>query len=625
VTSVPDDVGAAADDASALARVAALPDAERAAVLGRLLRSPAGDTRESALRVGAALLSADQLVAFLRDGEDATLRNAAVEMLKLCGRAVVPLAIELLSDRDADVVLQAVLVLDHARDPRALEPLRGALGHANLNVVQAAIVAIGHVGTRAVVDDLVPFLGREPWVQMAAIEALGDLRAPEAVAPLAALLEDAFLGDLAADAIARVGGGSAFACLAIRWLGEAPGGGLERLAHTAEGLTEAPPEVLGLLPALEAALRADDAASPAAARCLLAAGASAGDGAALDLLARTWPDHRTLPACLRRRRDLIASLLARTDRGRGWGFRLAAAYPAFAPLDALDAALASCGLDDLDAIADVLLAVGDERLGGRLLEVFARLPEATRSAWGPLLRRHRVALRAALERGATVPPRIREVLEIAIEPDAERVVWALEIATPGARIEGLRYVADRPDVLQRLPWVEWLDGDPDLYGSQAVAVAERAGLRLHLPRLRAVAARRPHRELLRLLGRLRDRESLDLLEAIARAGRPDLRPFAIGALGTIGGATARQVLRAIAATNPACARFAYRALAECHIEEDVAVFRAAADHGDWHVRMIVADVLGRTGDAADLALVARLAADPVSAVADRARARLTAR
>jgi len=628
VTTTVTEPGAAAveaADAGALARVSALPPAERAALLARLLHSPTSDIREPALRIGATVLTPDQIVTFLREAADDTLRNAAVEMLKAQGRDAVPLAIELLSDRDGDVVLQAVLVLDHVRDPRALEPLRCALAHANLNVVQAAIVAIGHVGTRAVVDDLVPFLRRDPWVQMAAIEALGDLRAPEAISQLEGLLGDAFLGPLAADAIARIGGAAAYRLLAERWVsgsaGDADDAVAQRLAHVAEGLVTAPPHVAGVYERLIGLLGMGADAAHAAARCLLASGPGGADAPALAELVRGWQDHATLPACLRRRHDLIAPLLTYGDRRRSWGFRLAAMYPAEAPLDALTGALSNSSLDHMDAIAEALLAVGDDRLGARLVEFFARLPASVRSAWGPLLRRHRAAIHQALRRGGA-RGQIGDVLAIVIEEDPVRAAHALERADPDVRAEALHYVSDRSDVLERLPWLVWLTHAPDTYGAYAVAVAEAAALHRIVGSLRTVAQRSPHRELLRLLGRLRDRESLPLLEAIARAGRPDLRPFALGALGAIGGPEAVRVLAEVAARGAPFARYAYRALAECCTMQDLELFRSAAEHEDWHVRMTAADALGRSDQPRDLTVLGRLAADPVEAVADRARAHL---
>src|ERR1700689_1672945 len=107
-----------------LDRLPSMPAAGRGAALERLLRNSSPGIRERALRLGAAILSDDVLVDMLRDDADAVLRNAGLEILKIRGSRSYPIAIRLLRDTESDVVLQAVLLLDHLRDPRALSTLR---------------------------------------------------------------------------------------------------------------------------------------------------------------------------------------------------------------------------------------------------------------------------------------------------------------------------------------------------------------------------------------------------------------------------------------------------------------------------------------------------------------------
>ncbi len=68
--------------------------------------------------------------------------------------------------------------------------------------------------------------------------------------------------------------------------------------------------------------------------------------------------------------------------------------------------------------------------------------------------------------------------------------------------------------------------------------------------------------------------------------------------------------------------FAYRALAECLLPEDVALFRDATKDRDWHIRRVAAGVLASSDADQDRHAVACLAADPVPAVADYVRARM---
>jgi HEAT repeat protein len=127
----------------------------------------------------------------------------------------------------------------------------------------------------------------------------------------------------------------------------------------------------------------------------------------------------------------------------------------------------------------------------------------------------------------------------------------------------------------------------------------------------------------RLLGRLRDEESVPLLTRLAASGPENLRPFALAALGGIGGDAARGALRELVRQDGPWARFAWRALAECRAESDLDVFRAAVTHPDWHVRLVVAEVLGRSGETDDRRLLAALAADPMVAVSARASGELS--
>jgi HEAT repeat protein len=273
----------------------AMPLGERGAQVELLVHNASPGIRERVLRLGANLLPEERIAEHLRNDHDAVLRNAGLEMLKLRGARSFQLAVRLLADPEPDVVLQAVLLLDHLRDPRALEPLRAVLGHGDLNVAQAAILAIGRLGDGRSIPDLLPFLDADPWLQMAAVQALGDLRSRRAVADLARMLGDPVIGAIAAEALARIGGLTACRALAAHWLGQAgpldDAALLGLLAHALEGLPRSRaaladrPAIDQLLGSLGGRL-ADPAPEirAAAARCVLALGPNPGDEAALAAL-----------------------------------------------------------------------------------------------------------------------------------------------------------------------------------------------------------------------------------------------------------------------------------------------------------------------------------------------------
>jgi HEAT repeat protein len=608
-----------------LDRLPAMTMGERTDAIQLLLRNPSPGVRERALRVGAAVLPQDTLAEYLRDGADAVLRNAGLQILKLRGARSFGLAVDLLQDEDPDLVLQAVLLLDHLRDPRGMEPLRGALGHADSNVAQAAIVAIGHLGDARAITDLLPFLEADIWLRMAAVQALGDLRSPQAVRPLARLLTDLMIGPVAAEALARIGGGRAFRTLGGHWLRYQdqldPETMLGLLAHVAEGLAR-PPRPWDELRASLAERMRDPYAEVrvSAARCLLAMGAGPEDAEALNRLAGAAREAVPLPTCLARRGDLIPTLIERRGIQRHWGYLLAARHPRQVEIAGLAAALESETDPRLLApLATLLGRLREAALAAPLLELYLRQPPEARSDLAPALLAHRQAVEEAADRRGDLEPREALVLASHLGASVAAIVDGIEALDDSQRAEVITQLADRGDVLQRLPWESWLESAPEIYADLAARVAVQAGLRELLPALRQALEQRPNPELILAAGELADRDSVAALLAILDSSAAGLRPLVIESLGRIGGPEARRALRRLTAVDePALQRHAFRALATCAADEDEALFRSAATHEDWLVRLACADVLGRFSRPQNLETLTQLAADPVAIVSQRA-------
>lgn len=627
-----------------LERLPSMPPDTRVEALERLVRNPSPGIREQALRIGASVLPDSRLTEYLRDPADAALRSAGSEILRLRGIRSLPVVVGLLRDADADVVLQAVLILGRLRDPRALEPLHAALAHPDTNVQQEAILAIGPMGDARSIPHLLPFLNADLWVQMAAVQALGDLRAPEAVPPLAGRLTDPLVGSLAAEALARIGGEPAFHALAAHW----PAGGVEiddetmlgLLAHMIEGLPR-PEEIAvpaGFREALSARLHDRSAeVRTAAARCLLALGASPWDTEAIGVLASSRPAASVRPSALARRRDLIAPLLGslgdldafgapgNAGEPRAWGFQLAAGFPEEVPADVFLAALGGTAErpELLPALLQALEKVRLPGLGRALLDLYLRLPAGAREPLGPALEIHRDEVRSTLAARPDVDPANRLVLAALLGHPIDEVVEAILDLDPPHRPGVISRLMRIEGFAALLPWDDWLEEAPELYSSLAAEAAVRCGLNELLPALRARAATAPSAPLIRALGALGDREAVPVL-ARCLEEREDLRPALLESLGRIGGPQARAVLLSAVLSLGAGAegRTAYKALAACAGPGDDVVFRAAAGHPDWQVRMAAAEVLGRFLLPENTIALARLAADSVPAVAHRALAAL---
>ena len=243
-------------------------------VFERVIQSSNPAVRPRALGLGAAILSNSRLLEYLRE-EDDVRRNAAVEILKLRRQRSLNLACYLLEDQNADVVLQAVLVLSHLRDRKAFDQLVKVLDHPDANVVQEAIIALGRMGDVRAVPFIRPFLNGEPWLQAAAIEGMGRIGSPEVVPDLEALLPDPLLGPLATESLSKIGGIQAVKALVGYWLQVSEEfsseSNLRRLADMLEALTSAPPSIPELEQHLEEQVKSGEKdIRIQAVRCLVA-------------------------------------------------------------------------------------------------------------------------------------------------------------------------------------------------------------------------------------------------------------------------------------------------------------------------------------------------------------------
>lgn len=604
---------------------------DRIAAIERLIRNPSPGIRSRALRMGAAAIPDERLKDYLRSDADDVLRNAGVEMLKMRGNRGFNLTVQLLKDDDSDVVLQAVIVLTHLRDPRGLEPLRSVLHHPDPNVVQEAIVAIGQIGDARAIPDLLGFLDSNSWLQLAAVQALGNLRSPVAVPHLKRLLTDFMAGPIAAEALARIGGTNAFRALAQHWMrfqnevdAETT---LGLLAHVLEGLPRAPTPVDGLRETLRERLDdAQEAIRDAAARGLLALGEGEEDDRALRVVATTHREASVLPACLHNRKDLIGHLIGQSDIRRIWGFLLAARYPKATPAAEVVRALERPAVEEqFDPMLRALEKLHSPEIACALLGFYLRLPQEQRVTVHPLIRSHRQVLRRELRRSDKIEESTRVVLAALLGDTAEEIQGQLEELGVEARARALGELLDLDELMRPLPWRRWLEEDPERIGPVAAEFAARAGVRELAPSFRQMLEKRSEPYLVRTLGELGDREAVPLLVGLLEASDVPLEPLVLESLGRIGGPEARSALRrATGSDSPQRQRMAYRALSRCATEDDDEIFRNATTHPDWYVRLSCAEVLGRFSRPENLAALARLAADPVPIVAQRALSYLEA-
>ncbi len=169
------------------------------------LTDPSPAVREVAVAWAARCLEPATLLPRMAESVDSVLRNAALAALERQGPFAVEAVGRVTCDPDPDVAMFACQVLGAIGSPAAAPALLVALERPEINVIQAAVEALGRLRAREATGALLTLLGREPWLQLAAVDALGAIGDPATVAPLLALVPDGFVAVPALDALGRIG------------------------------------------------------------------------------------------------------------------------------------------------------------------------------------------------------------------------------------------------------------------------------------------------------------------------------------------------------------------------------------------------------------------------------------
>lgn len=177
-----------------------------------LLMQVVGDesyrVREEALKGICAFppeLIFPRLEAFLRNHDDAQVRNAAIQAFPRYGEKATSYLLELLQDVDPDIRIFSALMLGSTRDPLGMEGLIAALKDPSENVRHAAAESLGKLRDHRAIPPLIECLQSDFWTQYPAAVALGEIGDPAAIEPLTALLEDDMLRQAAIRSLGSIG------------------------------------------------------------------------------------------------------------------------------------------------------------------------------------------------------------------------------------------------------------------------------------------------------------------------------------------------------------------------------------------------------------------------------------
>jgi HEAT repeat protein len=638
---------------SATQRLAALDAAngpEREAAILAALEDDAPTVRERAIRLAARYVEPQVLGALVGDGANAARRNGALSALERQGPYAVPHMVELLSSPDGDVVMFALQVLARIGDPVSTARILPLLGHADANVAQAAIEALGRMRAADAVPALLDLLDRNVWLQLAAVNALGEIGDPAAAPPLLGLVPDSFVAEQAVRALQRITAPESLnplLDLLVRVrerplrdaILEACGVVLElhpdasAVGSAFSQRLDAPgrEELVGFLRgALAGEPDAEfEAPAQAAAGIALVAGL---DELYVPVLRRTATGSAWAEPLWRARAaptdEQVSVLLGHTDSQVRRGLLLAGCFST-AALPALLARLDDPDTEVRAAACRALGALGDARAASVLIErlrtgegderdeaaaALGRFPAEALAGLGSCLdpRSGDVVAIAALEavRLAGAQTFEPEVLALTRVPSAEVRVAALRAAAalPGARTDLVlfRALGDREERVQIEALDLLVDRDGDKAATALIALLSTAdSLRFRV---------------IRALGRLRTAAAAPKLESLYPSAPLHERIEIVRALATIQPPGIGDFLRArLRAPERELRHVAALGLARAAGPEDLSTLIAMANDDDWTLRNQAAQGLGRLGLAEGSTTLLTLTRDVEPVVARTAR------
>jgi len=211
-----------ADAASRLRAIEALERHEPVEGVGPLQHAIADEdwqVRRSAVRVLAARRDpsiVEALVTALRDHHrNFSVLSSALQLLTATGIDLTAALVDLLRHEDADLRIPAALALGmRPEQPLAASALVDALDDPDVNVRFHVIEALGKLGSPGAVERLASFAeSNDFFLAFPALDALARIKDPAVASRVLPLLQDALVGDQAAEVLGQIGDEDAVAPL----------------------------------------------------------------------------------------------------------------------------------------------------------------------------------------------------------------------------------------------------------------------------------------------------------------------------------------------------------------------------------------------------------------------------
>lgn len=608
---------------------------KKVATILSLLKVPVLSIRSTVLNMASAVLSNETLISMLRDEEDDVIRNTAIEIIKNKGEDGFHLALELLKDKDKDVVLSAVLILDHFRDKRSIEPLTNLLRNLDdPNIIQASLIALGNTGDIRVLDTLLKFLHSDIWLQIASITALGELKNPITIKYLKKFLNDALLGSFALEALSKINSMRSFNIIFNYWLDNKESLDNQHiLGHLCNIAENGKIKLKGhYFNELKKIIHSDSVGldiKNLAVRIALATGISEDIQTLLDVLLITTDDN-IFPICLLNRVDIVSELLAiNTLTSVRWAIiicnknikklndslvtRIIKSVEILIEKEEFDEQL-------INLLVEFFYKYKSNNILEDLFDLYLKIPLIERMIFNKILLKYDKALREIIKKKHIVDKKTATILDIIlgnINENTLRDFFSLQLHKIKAVITNIPF---SKKILDKFSFDNLMEKDKEEIIHFLVAISDKLKTKRYLPLIREYINKYEDPDIIKFLGEIKDVSSVKRLIELTDSNNPLIKSLAIESLGKICNEEGKRKLVSIATTSDTkIARIAYMALKNCAEMSDINFFRDALFNEDWYIRYIAIDALVKINDPDLDKYLFILTADPNKSVSDKAK------
>jgi HEAT repeat protein len=189
----------------------------------------------------------------VRNHDDAAVRNVSMEVYRALGIRAFPSLRELINEDDPEVRLFAVNIFSWIKHSDALPLLFSSIEDPDVNVRIASAEALGQIGNPEALTVLEAALDDDPWVAMAAINAMGEIGGEASLELLYRCLGREGYQEIAINAIEKAGNRNSIqhlaACFENAGMRDAALGAIVRIGEK-EGVRLKPEYFANIVPML---------------------------------------------------------------------------------------------------------------------------------------------------------------------------------------------------------------------------------------------------------------------------------------------------------------------------------------------------------------------------------------